>query len=269
LTTEDAAEAHRIAERLDRANQERRAIEEIVLAQAFERAESQARSAVVFVAGDGWHAGVIGIVASRLVERFRRPAVVVGIEGGLAKGSGRSVPGVDLGAAVLHARQAGLLLNGGGHAMAAGFTCAAERLDELAALLDQRLAPAVTDLGTTPSLGLDGAITPEAATAELHGLLERLGPFGSGNAEPRFALADCRIVRADIVGKDHVRCIVAGPRGGRLKAIAFRQAESAIGRALMERGGPPLHLAGALRADRWRGEDGVQFVIDDAARAAP
>jgi single-stranded-DNA-specific exonuclease len=269
LITEDTDEARRIAVRLDAANAERRAIEEAIVAQAFEQADTAPIGAITFVAGEGWHAGVIGIVASRLVERLRRPAVVVAVEGGIAKGSGRSVPGVDLGAAVLHARQAGLLMNGGGHPMAAGFTCAADRLGEVASALERRLAPAVGAQGATPTLGLDGALTPEAANAELHGLVERLGPFGAGNAEPRFALADCRVVRADVVGTGHVRCIVAGPRQGRLKAIAFRHAETAVGRALLERGGPQLHLAGTLRADRWRGEDGVQFVVDDAAQAAP
>lgn len=270
LTTESVDEARRIAERLDRANAERRLIEDAVLEAAIADVEARgAAGPVVFAAGEGWHIGVIGIVASRLVERFRKPAVVAGIEGGLAKGSGRSIRGVDLGAAVIAAHQAGLLINGGGHAMAAGFTAEGDKLGPLGAFLEGRLADAVADRTGTPSLGLDGALAIEAATADLHGVLERLGPFGSGNAEPRFALADCRIVRADVVGKDHVRCIVAGARGGRLKTIAFRKAEKAIGRALLERGGPPLHLAGTLRADRWQGEAGVQFVVDDAARANP
>ncbi|MBM3586138.1 MAG: single-stranded-DNA-specific exonuclease RecJ [Alphaproteobacteria bacterium] len=269
LTTEDADEARRIAARLDAANAERRAIEETIVAQALEQADAQPPGAITVVAGEGWHAGVIGIVASRLVERLRRPAVVVAVEGGIAKGSGRSVPGADLGAAVLHARQAGLLMSGGGHPMAAGFTCAADRLYEVAEALERQLAPAVGAIPPTPTLGLDGALTPEAASVDLHGLVERLGPFGAGNAEPRFALVDCRIVRADVVGTGHVRCIFAGPRQGRVKAIAFRHAETAIGRALLERGGPPLHLAGTLRADRWRGEEGVLFVVDDAAQAAP
>ncbi|MEX2650418.1 MAG: single-stranded-DNA-specific exonuclease RecJ [Alphaproteobacteria bacterium] len=271
LTTADPIEARRIGERLDRANTERKAIEVSVVAAAIDDAEARgaSRNAVAFAAGEDWHAGVIGIVASRLVERYRRPAVVVGTAGGVARGSGRSIHGVDLGAAIIAARQAGLLVNGGGHAMAAGFTAETGRLAELAEFLELRLAPAVAEHTGAPSLGLDGSMTAEAATVDLLNVIERLGPFGAGNAEPRFALADCRIVRADVVGTDHVRCIAAGPRGGRLKAIAFRKAETAVGRALLERGAPPLHLAGTLRADRWQGELGVQFVIDDAARSAP
>ncbi len=271
LTTADPVEARRIGERLDRANTERKAIEVSVVAAAIDDAEARgaSRNAVAFAAGEGWHVGVIGIVASRLVERFRRPAVVVGTADGVARGSGRSIHGVDLGAAIIAARQAGLLVNGGGHAMAAGFTSETSKLAELARFLEARLAPAVAEHIGAPSLGLDGSMTAEAATVELLNVIERLGPFGAGNAEPRFALADCRIVRADVVGTDHVRCFAAGPRGGRLKAIAFRKAETAVGRALLERGAPPLHLAGTLRADRWRGELGVQFVIDDAARATP
>lgn len=267
LTTEDAEEARRIAERLDRANAERRVIESAVLDAAVAQVESRDKTSLVFAAAGDWHVGVIGIVASRLVERYRRPAIVAGLADGIAKGSGRSIPGVDLGAAVIAARQAGLLVNGGGHPMAAGFTARTDRLSELESFLGQRLASAVAEQSDTPSLALDGAIAVEAATADLLGTLERLGPFGSGNAEPRFAVADCRIVRADVVGAEHVRCIVAGARGGRLKAIAFRKAATAVGVALLERGGPPLHLAGTLRADHWNGRNDVQFIVDDAARA--
>jgi single-stranded-DNA-specific exonuclease len=267
LTTEDAEEARRIAERLDRANAERRVIESAVLDAAVAQVESRDKTSLVFAAAGDWHVGVIGIVASRLVERYRRPAIVAAFADGIAKGSGRSIPGVDLGAAIIAARQVGLLVNGGGHPMAAGFTARADRLNELESFLGQRLASAVAEQSVTPSLALDGAIAVEAATADLLGTLERLGPFGSGNAEPRFAVADCRIVRADVVGAEHVRCIAAGARGGRLKAIAFRKAATAVGAALLERGGPPLHLAGTLRADHWNGRNDVQFIVDDAARA--
>ncbi|MGH6719280.1 MAG: single-stranded-DNA-specific exonuclease RecJ [Alphaproteobacteria bacterium] len=270
LTTEDADEARRIAERLDRANADRRVLETVVLNAAVAHVEERDGSGpLVFAAAEGWHAGVIGIVANRLVERYRRPAIVVALADGVARGSGRSIPGVDLGAAILAARQAGLLVNGGGHPMAAGFTAQADRLADLESFLGQRLAPAVAVHAGSPSLLLDGAIAVEAATPDLLGTLERLGPFGSGNAEPRFAVADCRIVRADVVGADHVRCIAAGVRGGRLKAVAFRKAATAVGSALLERGAPPLHLAGTLREDRWNGAEGVQFIVDDAARAAP
>ncbi|WP_119458350.1 single-stranded-DNA-specific exonuclease RecJ [Rhodospirillaceae bacterium SYSU D60014] len=268
LATDDAAEAAALAAQLEAFNGERRAIEQQVLAEAVARveADSAPETSLVLAAGEGWHPGVIGIVASRLKERYARPAFVVALSDGIGKGSARSVPGVDLGNAVIAARQAGLLLNGGGHAMAAGFTVEAARLDEFQAFLAARLSEAAGSAGPVqPTLGLDGVLTPGAATPDFAGLLEQLGPFGAGNAEPRFAIPAARLVRADVVGEGHVRCIVTGPDGGRLKAIAFRCLESELGRALLQSGGVPIHLAGHLRADRWQGREGVQFLIEDAA----
>ena len=202
--------------------------------------------------------GVIGIVASRLKERYGRPACVVAIdgegEGAVGKGSGRSVAGIDLGSAVIAARQAGLLINGGGHAMAAGFTVAGGRLDDLRAFLAERLGAGLNGEPPQAVLDVDGALQPGAATAELLGLLERLAPFGSGNAEPRFVLPAVRIVYADPVGEDHIRCVIAGSDGSRLKAMAFRCRESELGRALLMASGsapaprrpsPAQPLAGA------------------------
>ena len=219
------------------------------------------------VAAEGWHPGVIGIVASRLVERFGRPAFVVAFADGVGKGSGRSVAGVDIGAAVTAARQAGLLVNGGGHPMAAGITVAAERMEEVAAFLDERLAASVAARPEVPELGVDGALEVGAATGELVARIERVGPFGVGNAEPRFAVAGARVVRADIVGESHVRCILGGGDGGRLKAIAFRAAGEPVGKALMEGAGRDLHVAGHLRLDRWQGQERAQLVVDDVAPA--
>jgi single-stranded-DNA-specific exonuclease len=268
LTTDDPAEARSIAVRLDGYNGERRTIEAAVLEAAL--ADAMARGGRIAVAaGEGWHPGVVGIVASRLVERLRRPAFVVGLEGGIGRGSGRSLPGLDIGAAVIAARQAGLLLNGGGHPMAAGLTLERDRLDEVMSFLEARLgAPGDPANGPDPLL-LDGALAVGAVNHDLHALVERAGPYGSGNSEPRFAVRDCRIGRADVVGTQHVRCFVAGADGHRLKAIAFRAAETPLGQALLVRNGPPLHLAGHLRANRWQGEDEVQLVIDDAAPAEP
>jgi len=269
LCSEDPAEARRLAETLDRYNDERKAIEAKVQEAAIQAVEAGPPRAIAFAAGAGWHPGVVGIVAARLVERFQRPAFVVGIDAGVGKGSGRSVPGVDIGAAVIAARQAGLLLNGGGHAAAAGLTVDAARMTELATFLDRRLAAAVAEHAREPSLGLDGTIAVGAATRDLLELVARAGPYGQGNAEPRFAVTGCRIVRAEVVGGDHVRCIVAGEDGGRLKAIAFRHAGSAVGRAMMAKGGGTLHLAGTLRAESWREQETVQLVVEDAAVAVP
>jgi single-stranded-DNA-specific exonuclease len=271
LTTDDWEEAQGIAQTLDRLNAERRAIEGLVLDQAARQAADKAATdpALVLVSGEGWHEGVLGIVASRLKDTYRRPTFVLGAKDGIAKGSGRSIPGVDLGAAVTAARQAGILQNGGGHAMAAGLTVAADRVTELEAFLTARLAPEVAGAPARDQLNLDGALQVGAATRELYDLLETIGPYGAGHPEPRFALADARVVRADVVGGDHVRVVLSGTSGkGRLKGIAFRAAGTPLGRALAESGGAGLHLAGHLRADDWKGRSGVQLVIEDAAPIA-
>ena len=269
LSTEDPDEARAIALRLDELNGERRQIESAVLEAALEQVAGLIGEGtpppLVFVAGADWHPGVIGIVASRLVERLKRPACVVSLAGGVGKGSGRSVKGVDLGAAVIAARQSGLLTHGGGHRMAAGFTVPAERLGELVEFLTGRVTDQLGGAAPVASLELDGALAVGAATPVLAETLGKLAPFGSGNAEPRFAVTDARVVRADIVGTGHVRCILTGAEGGRLKAIAFRAADSELGHALLGSGGRPMHLAGAIRVDSWNGAVNTQLVIDDAA----
>jgi single-stranded-DNA-specific exonuclease len=239
-----------------------------VLAEAIAQVEAQAtpHRALVMASAEGWHAGVIGIVAGRLKERYNRPACVVAVAGGIGKGSGRSVSGLDLGSAVIAARQAGLLINGGGHAMAAGFTVAQDRVAALADFLGERLAAAGGAI--VPVLEIDGAVAAAAATAELAQLVGRLGPFGSGNPEPRFAITDLRVVRSEVVGDGHVRAMLAGNAGTRLKAIAFRSAEDPLGQALLRGGGAPLHLAGTLRVDSWQDRSEVQLIVEDGAAAA-
>jgi single-stranded-DNA-specific exonuclease len=277
LTTLDAAEATQLARRLDQLNDERRAIEQTVLEQAIQSIEvegttpgetaGEGASALAFVYGEGWHPGVIGIVASRLKERYQRPAVVVAVADGIARGSGRSVRGFDLGAAVIAARQEGLLINGGGHAMAAGFTAEAGKLPALNAFLAERAARAIRDGALVPTLGVDGALQPGAAGVDLVELLARVGPFGAGNAEPRFVFPAVRVVRSDPAGESHVRCVLVGSDGARLKAVAFRSLGSALGDALLARGGVALHVAGHLRADTWQGRTETQLLIEDAAPA--
>jgi single-stranded-DNA-specific exonuclease len=272
LALDDRGAAMEIAHHLDDLNAERRTIETMVLDQAITLLEDGrlTDAPLIVAAAGGWHAGVIGIVASRLKERYNRPALVIALDDqGLGKGSGRSVPGVDLGAAVGAARQTGLLVNGGGHPMAAGLTVAAERLEALKEFLTENVARQMEAAAYRPSLGFDGAITPGAANAELLRQVETCGPFGAGNAQPRFAVAEARIEYADVVGADHVRCRVTGLDGKRLKAIAFRAFDSPLGRALLEAKGYPLHLAGKLKWDNWAGAEAVQFIIDDAARPEP
>jgi len=271
LSSDDAQEVGALALRLDEYNSERRAIEREVLEQAVARIEGtygperKGLPSLLLVESEGWHVGVIGIVASRLVERYGRPAFVVGIDGDVGKGSGRSVRGVDLGAAVIAARQSGLLINGGGHAMAAGLTVAKDSVTELARFLDERVAP---QLGVAPAvreLGVDAALSPAAATPELVEMIERAGPFGAGNALPRFVLPGVRVTFAQTVGEGHVRCTLAGAERGRVEAIAFRAGQTLLGPALMDPARPVLHVAGALRIDRYGGRESVRLHIDDAA----
>jgi len=275
LSCDDARQAAAMAAELDRFNRERQEIEAAVLAEAMaELAHVPDDVPLALVARNGWHPGVIGIVAARIREAAGRPGFVIALDedSGLGKGSGRSIPGVDLGAAVVAAGQAGLLVNGGGHAMAAGLTVETAKLNELKAFLNDRLAASVAAAGATASLGIDGALGIGGASAGLYEQLETLGPFGSGNPEPRFALPATRVVTADVVGEKHVRCLLAAADGAgpRLRAIAFRAIDGELGPALLQarQTGAPLHLAGHLRADHWRGERRVQFVLEDAARPA-
>ena len=267
LSTDDPEEATRLAAELGRLNAERQGIEAEVQEAAMRQLGAKQDRPIVIVQGEGWHPGVIGIVAARIKEASGKPSFVIAIENGLGKGSGRSVPGIDLGAAVIAASQAGLLINGGGHAMAAGLTVAEANIPALEAFLCDRLQKAVSGLGDTVGLGFDGAVAVAGANRELLDRLDQAGPYGSGNPEPRFAIPSAHLVQAEPVGEKHVRCIIAGADGGRLKAIAFRSIGNPLGTALMQAKsqGLAVHLAGHLRADNWRGEKRVQLLIEDAA----
>jgi len=268
LLCDDPVEARAMAERLDAVNRRRQEVEAEVLGAAFAEAEAQVAAGhpVLLVQGEGWHPGVVGIVAGRIKEKFNRPACVAGIAEGLAKGSGRSVPGVDLGAAVIAARQAGLLETGGGHAMAAGFSYRVARHAALHAFLDERLASA-GGLPGAADLVVEGSIAIPAATCDLAQQVERLAPFGAGNEEPIFALPRARVVRADRVGKEGgtVRAFLEGEGGGRLKAICFRAKEGPLAEALLSRSGEPMHLCGQLRAERWNDQVTACLHVVDAA----
>ena len=269
LATDDPALAADLAQRLDAHNRERRDIETRTLEAAIAMVEEAAQPpALVFAAATDWHPGVIGIVASRLKERYERPACVVALGDGIGRGSGRSIAGLPLGPAVIAARQAGLLINGGGHAMAAGFTVAAERLDALREFLVERLGDGLDRGRLVPELRVDAALSLGAAQAELISHIERLAPFGAGNPEPRFVLPAVRVVHTEAVGNGHLRCTLANPLDtARLRAIAFRTVGTPLGQFLAETRGAAVHVAGHLRRDTWRGGDAVQLLIDDAAPA--
>ena len=268
LITEDADEAQVLAAELDHLNEERRAVEAAVCDAAEALCPAQGNRAVVVVAADGWHPGVIGIVAGRLKERLGRPAIVVALDSGVGKGSGRSIPGVDLGAAVLAAKDSGLLIAGGGHAMAAGLTVDGTRIEALRDFLDERLAAAVDRGREDRAMLLDAVLAPRGICPDLCDALDAGGPYGAGWPSPRVAAGPVRIVKADVVGNGHLRLIVAGDDGRSIKAIAFRMADSPLGQAMLA--APPhrrLWVAGRIKRDDWNGRASAELHLEDAAWA--
>ena len=272
LTATDPVEAERIAQQLDRLNSERQAIEMAAVTEAISEADAEigeGEGPPVLVAGrDGWHPGVVGLVAARLRERFGRPAFAIAWNGGnIGSGSGRSIPGVDIGAAVRAAVEAKILVKGGGHAMAAGITVARERLVDLRGFLEERLGPPVRAAEDESCIEIDAAITESGATVALVEDLDRGGPYGNGNPAPVVVLPAHRVTFADRAGKGHVRLTLTSGGGGNLKAIAFRAAETPLGRALLAARGKPLHVAGSLSLDHYGGSARPQLRVIDAAEA--
>ncbi len=272
LTCGDRGEAMQIAQELEALNRKRQVIEQSILDDAMMQADAalgaSGSTPVLLVSGQSWHPGVLGLVAARLKERFRRPSVAVGFEkdSGVASGSGRSIPGVDLGSAVRAAADAGVIEKGGGHAMAAGLSVDPKRIGDLRTFLEVRLADSVDTATRVPELKIDGALTATAATPSLVETLDRAGPYGAGNPAPVFVFPAHRIVHADAVGTDHVRCTLVSSGGDRLKAIAFRSLGSDLGELLLSERAHPLHVAGRLSIDDWGGKRRGQLMIEDAAR---
>ncbi len=267
LATADPHEAAALAERLQRLNAERREIEAGVVAAAMAQAEARDDGApLVWAAGEGWHPGVIGIVAARLKEAFGRPAVVIGLDGDAGKASGRSVPSVDLGAAVARLAREGLIEKGGGHAMAAGLSLARE---QVAPAMDRLAALIAAQGGVAPESGLriDGVIAPAAATLDLAERIAAAGPFGAGAPAPRLALARARVERARRVGEAHLALTLGDASGGRVEAIAFRAFAGPLGTGLAVVGGAPVHVAGRLELDEWGGRARAKLHVEDAAPA--
>ena len=269
LTTQDPDEAREIAAQLSALNEDRRAIEAEVQQAAEEQLAAQHNRAVHVVAAKGWHPGVIGIVAGRIKEKSGKPSLVIALdENGEGKGSGRSIPGVDLGAAIIRAREEGLLVKGGGHAMAAGLTVAEDRLEAFTDWLDAHLEAAVARAGQNREMLLDIAVAPGGLTPDLVEALDGGGPYGVGWPGPRVAVGPVRLVKCDIVGNDHVRIIASGDDGKSFKGIAFRAAESEMGQALLHASrGRRLWLAGRVKIDDWGARPAAELHLEDAAFA--
>jgi single-stranded-DNA-specific exonuclease len=269
LACRDPHQAQAMAEQLDLLNSERREIEDGVRAAAMAQAEERGFDApLVWAAGEGWHPGVVGIVASRLKEATNRPAIVIGLDGDEGKGSGRSVSGIDLGAAIQRLAAEGLLLKGGGHKMACGLSVARDRLDEAMTRLADLLArQGAAQLGPR-DLTLDGLLMPGAATVALIEQIDTAGPFGAGAPAPRFAFPDVAISYAKRVGESHLKISFGDGMGARLDAIAFGAFDTPLGAALENHGGARFHLAGRLELNQWRGRTSAQLRLEDAAPAA-
>jgi len=269
LSTDDPLEAAALASELDALNGSRKDVERDVQEAAvrqIERESNQADAPCLVVAQDDWHPGVIGIVAGRLRERYRKPVIVIGIDrpGNVGKGSGRSQPGVNLGRAVQSAYDNGLLLSGGGHAMAAGLSVRPDTIPELRAFLCEHMAGECEIAAAADALELDALITSRAADRSLWTEFQRLAPFGPGNTEPLFALSDMRIERPMALKGGHIRCTLTDQTGGRLKAIAWRCKDTEVGQRLL-RGSGLVHIAGRLKPDDWQGRESVQLEIEDVA----
>jgi single-stranded-DNA-specific exonuclease len=271
LSIGDEAEAARIAVLLDKLNKERKAMETVILEQALAAAEVEIAASPalpILIAGSkDWHKGLVGLVASRLTDRFQRPACVIAWgKDGQGTGSLRSIAGVDIGAAVREAVADGLLIKGGGHAMAAGLTVEEKKLDKLRAHFENAIGASVGAARAQSGLAIDGALTPRSVTADLVALLERAGPYGQGNPTPRFAFPAHRLRSARIVGETHVRVTIESSDGARLDAIAFRAVGSALGDAILGAANAlPVHVAGQIRRDTWGGREKTELTIDDIA----
>ena len=271
LTTRDKGRANQLAQELELLNRERQAIELRVVDAAIVQAEAargkEHRASVLVVAGDGWHPGVVGLAASRLKDRYECPSIVLAnnAKTGLASGSGRSIAGVDLGAAVRDALEAGVIIKGGGHAMAAGLTVEISKLGQFREFIEGRLSSQVSAAAEN-TLSIDGALTASGATLDLIELLEQAGPYGSAHPSPMFAFPAHRVVYADPVGADHIRCTLAAPDGTKIKAIAFRAMGTELGEVLLTERKLPLHIAGRLTIDEWGAKRVSSIQIEDIAR---
>ena len=270
LSIDDETEAARIAGVLDKLNHERKAIEtqmlEEAIADADRRIDADPELPIVVVGSETWHKGVVGLVASRLVDRFSRPACAIAWEGPReGTGSLRSIAGVDIGGAVRLLVGEGMLIKGGGHAMAAGLTVKREKIDEVAARLSALLRDTTSAARQTPALDIDGALTPAGANDDLLDLLGKAGPYGQGNPQPRFAFPAHRVKFTKVMGEAHVRCTLEAGDGSRLDAIAFRAVGQPHGELLLSSGGMPVHIAGHLRRDSWGGRERIELMIEDVA----
>ncbi|WP_370318957.1 single-stranded-DNA-specific exonuclease RecJ [Oricola sp.] len=270
LCEEDANRAAEIAAELDRLNRERQVMETEMVADACAEADrdlaSSSPPSVIVTSSTGWHPGIVGLIAARLKEYTRRPAFAIALDGaGKGTGSGRSIPGFDMGKLVRAAVDEGILIKGGGHAMAAGITVERDRLGDLRAFFEEKAGSAVTSILENETLSVDGALSARGANLTMIGELEKAGPYGSGNPEPLFVLPNHRVTSSAVVGNGHLKLRLQAEDRSQLEAIAFRAAETDLGELLAGRAGRPVHVAGTLSINHWNGRQTPQMRIVDAA----
>lgn len=267
LCSRDDFQAGQLADKLNEFNAQRKEIEAYVLLSAIEMLEGTPQEyPIAFAAGKDWHQGVVGIVAGKLKERYNVPAFVMSIEPDEVKGSARSVPGVDLGALIIAAKEKGLLTKGGGHTMAAGFSLPEDKIEAFRRFAGEYVRQKLGEEDVAPVIEVDSALDLLGANTDFAAALELLEPFGTGNAEPKIVLEHVRVVKPGIVGAGHVRCFLTSGNGGSLKAMAFKIADTELGKTLLNSQGAAFDIAGVLRRDNWQGRNSVQFIIDDAIR---
>ena len=271
LSTENSQLAYSHAAELDRVNHERKTLQEQMINEALEEAYKLPKEAAIIVVDmTGWHPGVIGIVAGRLKDRFDKPAIVIGVnDEGIGKGSGRSMSGVNLGAAISKARDAGILISGGGHTMAGGLTVTADRIAELTEFLNVKLAPEVEEARKHLSIKIDALLAPSAIGPSIMEVIDKVGPYGAGNPQPIFAFSDLRIAYAERVGIGHVRFAFEDGIGGRLSGICFQASESGLADILLDPNAPRVHVAGRLKANSWQGRKSIDLQLVDLAISQP
>ena len=263
LLNQNPKDAFKLALDLNTFNEERKILETELLNKILNVNYKNSTEPVVILYGENWHEGIIGIIASRVKEKFNKPTIIISVNGGIGKGSGRSIPGFDLGSAVIGAVQSGLLSKGGGHKMAAGFTINMDKINEFKDFVFRRFKSININLEEKKNYYFDIEIAPSAVNIEFYEKINILAPFGSGNSEPRFVIKDLKIVNSKIVADKHIKVVLVGSDSSILRAISFNSVETTLGSYLLKKNIKSFDIAGKLSLNEWRGRKNVEFIIDD------
>jgi single-stranded-DNA-specific exonuclease len=263
LLNTDPKKVFKIASELDQYNKERQILEKDLLQKILNEIENYSKDPVLVLSGKNWHEGVIGIVAARLKDKFNKPVIIISIEGQIGKASARSIVGFDIGSIIIAATQDKILLKGGGHKMAGGFSIRIENIEKFKDFVFRKFKNVNEDLTSVKPLLLDSVISPSALNLEFYNKVNLLAPFGSGNPEPRFIIENLKTVNGKIVGENHIKSVLIGGDGSTIKTIAFNARDKALGAYLLKKNNKPFNIAGKLSLNEWKGQSNVEFIIDD------